>query len=214
MAVCPRCKANIPDSAKSCPKCNMLISRGGPALSGSGGLLGDTVLVRQVPQKAGKLLTVGPTTYGDKMSFVGGSDAAQQIKNINVNDLNETQFASITNQLNTILTQMSIPIAIDKDTKLNLSRNDKTLVDLIAKKVSEADLRFGKPVGNPELYMRLGNVCFLTKRSREYAMTSGDTTMLIEVKDEYSYEQAIDFYDKAIKIKPDYEEAGIIKVML
>ena len=205
MAICPKCSSFVKAGLDTCPKCGTKVG-GKPKAAGldSGGLIGDSVLTRKRPAQPSALIGVGPTTYGDQVSFVGGADAIQQVKNINVKELSEDQFASITNQLNTILTQMNIPTAIDKDTKLKLTKADRAMADLIGDKLHESKSRYSKYVGNTEVFLRMGNAIFLTKRGRDQAQAAGE--MLPFEPKEYTYEQALFYYDGAVELRPDYEE--------
>ncbi|MCK4970844.1 MAG: tetratricopeptide repeat protein, partial [Thermoplasmata archaeon] len=209
MAICPKCKSNVNTGVQTCPKCgtNMPMGGSGGDLIGGGSLLGGGALQRKQRSGSGGALGVGPTSFGDQVSFVGGSDAAKQIENINVAEMDESHFKPITDQMNTILTQMGVPSAINKNTKLTLPKAERKLVDLIAKKLEEAEEHFGRVVGNHETYIRLGNVYYLGKRTREYAIQSGEVTLTVGLKDEMQYEQAIAFYDKAIELNNNFDDA-------
>ena len=206
MAICKKCGARVPDTEQACPKCGEKIARRGrgTGLIG-GGLIGDSMLERRKPASTGELIGVGPTTYGDEVSFVGGADALRQVKNIKVSDLTESEFASITNQMNTMLTQMGVPLTIDKETKLNLMRGDRQLVTLIGAKINEAHQAYGRYVGAPETYLRLGNAVYLTRRGYDEAMAKGEVIPIDEKA--FNYEVASAYYTGAIELKPDYEEA-------
>ena len=208
MAICPKCKSNVRTGVQTCPKCGTKLPAGpGGDLIGGGSLLGGGALQRKERTGTGGALGVGPTSFGDQLSFVGGSDAAKQIQSINVEEMDESHFKPITDQMNTILTQMQVPSSINKNTKLTLPKAERKLVDLIAKKLAEAEDHFGRVVGNPETYLRLGNVYYLGKRTREYAIQSGEVTLTVGLKDEQHYEQAISFYDRAIELNPNYDDA-------
>ncbi len=208
MAICPKCKSNVRTGVQTCPKCGARLPAGpGGDLIGGGSLLGGGALQRKQRAGTGGALGVGPTSFGDQLSFVGGSDAAKQIQSINVEETDESHFKPITDQMNTILTQMQVPATINKNTKLTLPKAERKLVDLIAKKLAEAEEHFGRVVGNPETYLRLGNVYYLGKRTREYAIQSGEVTLTVGLKDEQHYEQAIAFYDKAIELNDNYDDA-------
>ena len=207
MAICPKCKSNVRTGVQNCPKCGTRIPAVGSDLIGGGALLGGGALQRKKQAPSSGALGVGPTTFGDELSFVGGSDAAKQLSSINVAEMDETAFRSITDQMNTILTQMQVPATINKNTKLNLPKAERKLVDLIRTKLEEAEEHFGKVVGNPETYLRLGNVYYLSKRTREWAIQSGETAFTVELKDEQHYDTALALYEKAIALRPDYDEA-------
>ena len=157
MAICPKCKSNVRTGVQTCPKCGTKLPMGAPGgdLIGGGSLLGGSTLQRKQRAGSGGALGVGPTSFGDQVSFVGGSDAAKQIESINVGEMDESHWKPITDQMNTILTQMSVPAAINKNTKLTLPKAERKLVDLIAKKLDEALEHFGRVVGNPETVSRI-----------------------------------------------------------
>ncbi|MEW5761227.1 MAG: tetratricopeptide repeat protein, partial [Candidatus Thermoplasmatota archaeon] len=179
MARCSRCGFINRDDAKACVKC------GQPIITG----LIDTIGIGRKIRIAGPAISVGPTTYGDGISYVTSGDFIQQIKTINVKALTGTQIETFTSQLNLLMNQMGIGTTLDKEAKIELAEGDKRVVELIGAKVKEIEEHTGKLVENPETYLRLGNV-------------------------EYSYgnlKNALEFYDKAIRLKSDYGEAWLNK---
>ena len=178
MPRCSKCGFMNPDDAKSCSKCGQKITGGG-LLDDVGGLR------RRAPVKGPASISVGPTTYGDTLSFVSEGDVVQQIKSINVRGLSEAQLEAMANQLNLLMNRMGVSLDVDKDAKFQLAKGDRAVVDLISQKVKEVEESTGKLVGNPETYLRLGNVAY----------SYGDLA------------KAIENYDKALKLKPDFESA-------
>lgn len=70
-----------------------------------------------------------------------------------------------------------------------LSDVDKGIATIVAEKLNEIDKRFRKPVGYALDYLKLGNAEF----------------------DKKNYQKAIEYYDKAIELKPNYAEAWGLK---
>ncbi len=137
MPRCSKCGFMNPESAKSCSKCGQKIV--------GGGLLDDTTGLRRRPAaRAATSISVGPTTYGDALSFVSEGDVVQQIKSINVRSLTEAQLEAMANQLNLLMNRMGVSLDMEKDAKLQLAKGDKAVVELISQKVKEVEEATGR----------------------------------------------------------------------
>ncbi len=85
----------------------------------------------------------------------------------------------------TNITPEAIDVRIEEKIEKKYSDFDKGIASIVAQRLNEIDERFKKPIGNASDYLILGNV--------EYA--------------EGNYLKAIERYEKALKLKPDYAEA-------
>lgn len=85
----------------------------------------------------------------------------------------------------TNITPEAIDIRIEEKVKESFSDVDKRIAEIVAQRLDEIDKRFKKPIGNASDYLRLGNA---------------------EI-DKKNYQRAMEHYDKAIQIRPDYAMA-------
>lgn len=197
MKFCPECGCKLDSVKKFCPECGLNLADGKKASGGSSINVGDANI--RTFQDAN--IKVG----GDTGTSSGGGDGL----NINVGDANVRTFegAQITGtQIGTKienvniqgasaddirkviaeeLSKLNLPKTVAKDTKIDLTELEEAKVKVIAEKVAEADERFGELVSDPQSYVELGNVELLKGNMK----------------------QALEFYDKALKLDPENVDA-------
>ena len=82
----------------------------------------------------------------------------------------------------TNITPEAIDVRIEEKIKKKFSKIDENIATVTSNLLNEIDKRFKKPIGSPSDYLMLGNV--------EYKKAN--------------FTKAIEFYEKAIEIKPDF----------
>ncbi|MCJ7496854.1 MAG: tetratricopeptide repeat protein [candidate division Zixibacteria bacterium] len=85
----------------------------------------------------------------------------------------------------TNITPEAIDLRIEETLKKRLSKIDENIATFTTNILNEADKRFKAPVGDPSDYLSLGNVEF----------------------SKATYSKALELYEKAIELKPDFAEA-------
>ncbi len=83
MARCAKCGTDNPPDSNECSNCGTNLAGVGIGLIGGGSALGGGALERK-RDRGSSSLSVGPTTYGDGVSFVSTGDAMKQIQSMSL----------------------------------------------------------------------------------------------------------------------------------
>ncbi|MCK5251762.1 MAG: tetratricopeptide repeat protein, partial [Thermoplasmata archaeon] len=180
MTRCSKCSTENPPGSSECSNCGAALVGAGGGLIGGGSALGGGALERK-RERGSASLSVGPTTYGDGVSFVSTGDAMKQLQAMTLEGMDAQQLENIANQLNLLMNQMGVVAEYTKGGDMSISAKDRQVVDMIEQKVKEVEEKSGKLLASPEAYLRLGN----------YYYSRG------------KHELALENYDKALKLQSD-----------
>ena len=105
----------------------------------------------------------------------------QQIGTINITGMPIEGYTALTHQLGQLLERLGVPDHVSPGSAAPLSAEAFEAAEVVGQKVEEAGRRYGAPVGDARLYLRLGNVAYDGKR----------------------YQQAEKYYDDGLTLEPD-----------
>ena len=227
MKFCPECGGKIEPNWKLCPVCGGDLTK--YMKSSTSISLGDANIRANINQTVTTTEQSAVGDFGDsgdmvvKIGDANVRSTVNMVKNINVQGMDEQQYDAMMQKMDLILEQMGLQKTTTKDTKLEISAGAKKVIDAVKSKVEEGEEHFDKPVGNPDTYLRLGNVDELEGRLKD-AMENYEKALALyqESSDKEGIstcynqiglvldiwgkpEQALEYYQKALRID---EELG------
>ena len=120
-----------------------------------------------------------------KFEGVANRSVIQQIGTINVAWMNEEQITAITEQFSRLLDGLGVTDHVSPEaTPLPLPEDVQEVAQAVGLKVQEAERGFGRTVGYPGVYLRLGNAAYGNR----------------------DYEESLRYYGKALVIDPEGAE--------
>ena len=185
---------------------------------------------------------VPETLYGDvrdKLAYDGdiegqSEDLKRAIKkhtNISLSFLENLDFNTATSEelsgaVSDVLSILTIPYILKKAGELSLSPEEKKIIDVVGRRLDEADQHFGHPVAEPETYVRMGNAEFHLER-HENALKHYDKALLKNPNEKGGwfnksktlfalkrYDKALKCLNKLLEIDPQYEGAMELKTLI
>jgi len=199
MSYCENCGKQTPDVAQFCRHCGT-----------------------QTKEQASISKSISSSSVTNSTLAMDGG-IVTQIENLNIKGVTEQQFTQLSGQLNLILEKVGIPKEIEPEEKISITKEQKAVVEAVEEKFAEAEQQLGRPVGDPDAFIRLGNTESLTgnpKKALELynkalkiyeheGDENGVSTCFNQIGLIYDlwgdYDRALDHYQKALKI---FEELG------
>jgi len=189
MKQCPKCSKQIADDAVNCPHCSTSIPDSGTASTGSG----STVSVNK--------------------GNVGYDESVTNIINFNIQQNSPEEIRAITCQFATLLEKtLGIHSVMDEGQHFRLTDKDRRKLEAVEDKIRNIDSEYGKAVGDPAFYLRLGNLELSRKNYRKaesfYSQALELDPKLAEAHfnmrfihlDNDDWESAMDAYNKAVEL--------------
>lgn len=138
MPYCDQCEKQLPGEGDICPDCQPN---------------------RQTPQSTPQ----EPMHQGASPDGIATriNESIRTIEAFPIKNYSEEQFVQVSNQLNARMEQAALYQDQKQFAQRTISPEQTHLVNVIAMKTNEAEQQFGRPLGNPEIYERLGNVAQL-----------------------------------------------------
>ena len=151
-----------------------------------------------------------------------------QIQNLNVQDMSEDKFREICVKLNTLLRNAGVPAKLDRKSGHEFTIEQQRLVDTVLEKLKQADKRFSKAIGDPELLIRLGNTEKLTgtlpvalalyQKALELYLEKGDATDIANCHNLVGetlhrlreFGPALEEFRSALRLAEELEDLGLM----
>ena len=178
--ICHQCQTELPEGAKFCSECATPVPEPqAPPVSFDG------VANRSTIQQSGTPASE-PQANAFNIDGVINRSIIQQIGSINIGGLSEGQYGEITRQLSQLLDRVGVSANVPlTEHPTPVSPEAQDVARAVSEKVREVGERFQHPVGDPQVHLQLGYVAHGNQE----------------------YQEAIEHYDKAIQIDPNYASA-------
>lgn len=136
----------------------------------------------------------------DEVVFKEGEKTVDELKNIDVEDMEPEDYESIQGRMDTIMTELGITEEYEPDNYL-FSKETVQVFSEIFYTLEEIEHKFKKRKGLPSLYMRLANLFYYTMERADIPAFSPD--MRKKITDDL-FKEAEGYYQMAIDITEDY----------
>lgn len=197
MKSCIRCEKNIDELFLICTDCAQELFSENIFWIASSPTINEPVIDRY-KEDSEATLRIGDTP-DDELEFRKGVDTLTEIKDIQVEEMDTDDYLQTQKRLNTILAEMGVSNKFEPE-RYVFSDKDVKIFSEIFYLLEEMEHKFSKQDGNPDLYIKIGNLYFYTGLKAD--TSAFETKFRKKVKYDL-FEEADGYYNFAIESSKD-----------
>ncbi len=205
MSSCLRCEKKIEDLFFICTECAQDLFSENIFWIASSPTIHEPVIDRY-KEDSEATLRVGDVP-DDELEFFEGKNTLDEIKDIDVEELDSDDYSRVKKRLNTILSEMGVTNTFEPDIYV-FSDKDVKVFSEIFYLLEELEHKFKKPKGEKNLYLKIANLFFYT--GMEADTSAFEMSFRDKVKSDL-FKEAEGYYSLAIEnstedVLPDYNK--------